>query len=280
MGSRAPGATDVPTCWASFRRRCWVDGQLHGPARRPGDVRVGAHAPPRTHGESDAVRAFLAGDPPDPGPLNARESMPGTPPLTKGQADWKPWRVALNDLPDRKTGQQLHCRPHRLNRHRDTGNQGSRIAAPFVVPSPPTASGSRPPHPFERRFVEGPNRSTIRRSSNPPRPLNASENFLHVKAAHTRRPGAGLLVREKKPPAALFRVVVTEPAAIQARMGFQLASASADDHPPARQQMHRRGVTLVACHRGRPPSARPPGAIRARKRGSMLHLRRGRAPRK
>ena len=77
-------------------------------------------------------------------------------------ADWKPCRVACVTWQDDQTASAKAC-GSAVGIAMPIGV--TRIAAPFVVPAPPTVSGSSPARTRSRAaFVEGPSRSSDPRS--------------------------------------------------------------------------------------------------------------------
>ena len=90
------------------------------------------------------------------------QSIPNDTAAATRAADWKPWCVACVTWQDDQTA-SAKASGSAVDTAMPIGV--TRIAAPFVVPAPPTLSGSSPARTSSRAaFVEGPSRSSDPRS--------------------------------------------------------------------------------------------------------------------
>ena len=205
------------------------------------------------------------------GVVKRAASMPMDTAAATSAADWKPWRVACVTWQDDQTA-SAKASGSAVGMAIPIGV--TRIAAPFVVPSPPTVSGSSPARTRSRAaLVEGPSRS-----SDPRRIIEssqASRAWENSTAPRATRPEEDPRPRTRRDAISRACSVssVTDPAGIPGAYGWE---ASPSTRPVMRPYTARICAGDIACV-GMPsasPSARPARAPYARaKRGSMLHLR-------
>ena len=169
----------------------------------------GVHAP-RAGSESTKVTAFHSRALRS-GAVERAESIPRDTAAATSAADWKPCRVACVTRHDDHTA-SAKASGSAVDTAMPMGV--TRMAAPFVVPSPPTASGSSPPRTrSSAALVDGPKRSSDPRSIM--ESSQASRAWANSCASRvTRAEEPRLATRRDATSSACSVSSVTEPAAM------------------------------------------------------------------
>ena len=188
-------------------------------------------------------------------------------------ADWKPWRVACVTWQEDQTA-SANASESAVDTAIPIGV--TRIAAPFVVPKPPTVSGSSPARTrSSAAFVEGPSRSSDPRSI-----MESSQDS----SAWEKSPASSATRPEEEPPPRTRRDAissacsvssVTEPAGIPGAYGWESSPSTSPVTRPYTARICSGDIACVGIPNAS-PNASPANAPYARdKRGSMMHLQRG-----